>query len=137
MSSPRRSVVYGFLIWLVPLIVSFVIFGWHESERPLFESIMAVAVTATTAVLGIFYLRSVTRDFLREGIAIGVTWYVIAVVIDLLMFMWGPEDMRMTFADYMKDIGITYLIIPVVTIALGYALAGGRTASGGAATPTT
>lgn len=40
--------------------------------------------------------------------------------IDLFMFMWGP--MQMSFWDYMKDIGFTYLIYPVVTIGFGFVL---------------
>jgi hypothetical protein len=34
--------------------------------------------------------------------------------------MEGP--MKMSFADYMADIGLTYLIIPAVTFGLGYSL---------------
>jgi hypothetical protein len=34
--------------------------------------------------------------------------------------MEGP--MKMSFADYMKDIGLTYLIIPIVSIGFGYLL---------------
>lgn len=30
--------------------------------------------------------------------------------------------MKMSFADYMMDIGLTYLIIPAVTLGFGYSL---------------
>ncbi len=36
------------------------------------------------------------------------------------MFSRGP--MAMPFVEYMEDIGLTYLIYPVVTIGMGYAL---------------
>jgi len=34
------------------------------------------------------------------------------------MFMEGP--MKMSIADYMMDIGFTYLMIPVITVGIGY-----------------
>jgi len=43
-----------------------------------------------------------------------------SVVIDLFMFMWGP--MKKTFPDYMTDIGLTYLIYPIVTVGFGLIL---------------
>jgi len=51
---------------------------------------------------------------------IGVVWFLVNVMLDLLLFMEGP--MKMSFADYMADIGLTYLIIPSVTFGLGYSL---------------
>ena len=58
--------------------------------------------------------------FLREGILLGIVWLAINIVLDLLLFMEGP--MKMSFTDYMMDIGLTYLIIPSVTIGFGYLL---------------
>jgi hypothetical protein len=51
---------------------------------------------------------------------VGGLWLLISMVFDLFMFSWGP--MAMSFADYMKDIGLTYLIYPIVTIGIGYLL---------------
>lgn len=33
------------------------------------------------------------------------------------MFMQVP--MKMTFADYLKDIGLTYIMIPVIILGIG------------------
>ena len=49
---------------------------------------------------------------------LGILWSAISVTIDLIMFMQGP--MKMSFADYVEDIGLTYLIIPAITIGFGY-----------------
>ena len=51
---------------------------------------------------------------------IGAAWLVINLVIDLPLFSAGP--MATPLADYVKDIGLTYLIIPAVTIGMGYLL---------------
>ena len=44
MTSVRKAVLFGFLIWLIPFVVAFIIFPLRESSRPLFESIMPVTV---------------------------------------------------------------------------------------------
>jgi len=56
MKSWRRALGFGFLAWLSPFVVAFLVFPFRESARPLFESIMAVTVTATAVVLGLTYL---------------------------------------------------------------------------------
>lgn len=71
-------------------------------------------------VCSFVYFRKVSLGFVTEGIVIGVLWFIVSIAIDLLLFTWGP--MAMTFVDYMKDIGLTYLIYPIVTIGIGYLL---------------
>jgi hypothetical protein len=113
-----RALVFGLIVWAVPFIVAMVIYPLYEYERPLFESIMPVAVALSASVFTVFYLNILEMDFLKESIYLGILWFVICIGIDLLMFSWGP--MKMNFGDYMKDIGITYLMIPVITITMGW-----------------
>jgi hypothetical protein len=92
--------------------------------RPLFESIMAVTVTATAVVLGLVYLKRLDRGLAREGLLLGLIWFAVCVLIDApLMLLSGP--MKMSFASYVADIGLTYLSIPIVTWGLGVARAAG------------
>ena len=118
MKSLKTALVFGFFIWLIPFLVSMLIFPIRTNDRPLFESIMPVVVTLSTVFLLIAYFKKIDTHFLREGIVLGILWFVVSIVIDLSMFMWGP--MQMSFTDYMKDIGLTYLIIPSITIGCGF-----------------
>ena len=123
MKSYKLVLLYGFLIWVIPFVVPILIFPLRASERPLFESIMPVVVTGSTVLFSVLYFARIGSSFLREGILLGIVWFTISVVIDLVMFMQGP--MQMTLLDYVKDIGLTYLMIPTITIGFGY-LAGRR-----------
>ncbi len=118
MKSLRWALLFGFLIWLIPFIVSILIFPLRTSNRALFESIMPVVVTLCAVVFSIMYFKKLDGGFVREGIVLGVIWFAISILIDLLMFMWGP--MKMTFVEFMMDIGLTYLIIPTVAIGFGF-----------------
>lgn len=65
-------------------------------------------------------MKSIQSNFLREGALLGVIWFLISILIDAPMMLFGGP-MLMTFGEYMSDIGITYLIIPVVTMGIGMA----------------
>jgi len=112
--------LYGFLTWLIPFLVSVLIFPLHKTERPLFESVMPIVIVACVVFFSVLYFGRVTSEFLKEGALLGIAWLAIGLFIDLLLFMEGP--MKMALADYLKDIGLTYLIIPIITLGFGYLL---------------
>ena len=112
---------FGILIWLIPFLVSFVVFPLKDSNRPLFESIMPVILTITVVIFSILFFKRVDREFMKEGFIIGIVWFTISIVIDLFMFI--PESsMHMSLVDYIMDIGLTYLIILVIPVGFGYTL---------------
>ena len=117
---PRRVVLFGFLVWLIPFVVAVLIFPLRDTQPALFESIMPVVITLCVMVFLALYFRKIETGFVQAGAVVGIIWFFISLVIDLLMFMWGP--MKMTFANYMMNIGLTYLIMPIITIGAGYML---------------
>jgi hypothetical protein len=131
MVSIGRGFFFGFLIWLVAFVVAFLIFPLRESARPLFESIMPVVVTTATVVFAVLYYRRVRADYIREGILLGCLWFAINVLIDLPLMLTDP--IGMSLGEYWADVGLTYLIIPAVTVGIGLGSAlVARTASPGA-----
>lgn len=118
MKSIRKALLFGLAVWVIPFVVAILIFPLRANERPLFESIMPVVVTVSVVLFANFYFKQVEVDFIREGILLGVIWLLISIAIDMLMFSSGP--MKMSFIDYMKDIGLTYLIMPTITIGFAY-----------------
>lgn len=114
----KLAILYGIIIWAFVLIISLVISPLHSSERPLFESIMPVALVLVVTVASIKYFQNSKKKTLMAGLCLGLIWLGISLGLDLLLFLWGP--MRMTVADYLKDIGATYSLIPILTTAFGY-----------------
>jgi len=111
---------FGFLVWLVPFAVSFLVFPLKKSDRFLFESIMSVVVTVSAVAFAVLYFRKMRSGFVKEGIVAGVIWLAVNLALDLCLFMEGP--MKMPFIDYMKQIGLEYFAIPAVCIGLGCSL---------------
>ena len=121
MNKYLRICLFGFLVWLIPFLVSLLIFSFHESNRPLFESIMPLALTITVVIFSVLYFKKLETNYLNEGILVGFVWLIINIIIDLIMFL-PDSPMQMSFVDYMMDIGITYLIIPTIAIGIGHLL---------------
>jgi hypothetical protein len=128
MAAKGRAVVFGILVWLIPFVTALLISSLRESARPLFESIMPVVVTIATVSFAVPYFRRVNTSHVREGALLGALWYAINVVIDLPLMLTGP--IGMSLGEYMADIGLTYLIIPAITIGFGLACAQVAVATG-------
>ena len=120
MKSFRRALGLGLLMWLVPFAIAFAAFPFRESWRSLFESVMAVAVCGSAVGLGLMYLRKFEAVDVRDGLMVGLLWWVMSVLIDLPMFFGGPIEV--TVAEYFADIGLTYVAIPVITTGLAAAM---------------
>jgi len=109
---------YGFLIWLIPFLVSFVIFPLRSSNRPLFESIISVILVFAVMICSVLYFKKGENQSIYDGIIAGVIWFFISILIDLLLFL-PSSPMQMSFIDYMTDIGLTYLIIFIIPFGVG------------------
>lgn len=118
MNKYLKIVIFGVLVWLVPFIVSFFIYPLKTAGNPLFESIMPLVITIVAVALSYFYLKSIKTDFIKEGLVMGVSWFIISIVIDLILFL-PPSPMQMTLKDYLMDIGVIYLMIPVIATGMG------------------
>jgi hypothetical protein len=119
MNKYQKIIGYGILIWLLVFIVSFIIFPIHDTNRPLFESIIPITLTTGVLLFTILYFKNNKKFTVQEGIQIGIIWFIINIIIDLILFL--PESpMQMTPPDYFMDIGLTYLIIIIIPIGIGY-----------------
>ncbi|OPY28197.1 MAG: hypothetical protein A4E27_00383 [Methanobacterium sp. PtaU1.Bin242] len=119
MKSYLKIILFGIFVWLVPFLVSIFIYPLKTAGNPLFESIMPLVITIMVVILAYSYLNGVKTDLIKEGMIIGTTWFIINIIIDLALFL-PSSPMQMTLTNYMMDIGITYLMIPVITMGMGY-----------------
>jgi len=120
MKKLSKLLLYGFLIWMIPFAVSVLKFPLHDRERPLFESVMPVVIAACAAIFSVLYLAEASSEFLREGVRIGAVWLATSLILDMLSVLAGP--MKMPLIEYVKDIGLTCLIIPSIAVGFGYLL---------------
>ncbi len=116
MASWRKATLLGFLVWLIPFTVSFIAFPLKETWRSLFESIMPVTVSIVVVACAAIYLRRVDKPSFKDGGRLGLLWFTICVVIDLPLMLNPP--INYTLLEYAADIGLTYVMIPVITVGM-------------------
>lgn len=119
-----RMASFGVAIWAFVFMVAILAFPLRAGDRPLFESIMPVALALAVTAASVMSFRNVARGHVSLGIRLALVWLGVNLLFDFLAFSRGP--MQMDLVDYLKDIGVTYLMIPVVPVGFGYALAAGR-----------
>src|SRR5262249_28189409 len=119
MKRATREIGFAFLAWLIPFAASVCLFPLKTSREPLFDTLMGVTLTSSTVLLAVLYFRQTTTNYVGQGLRIGFTWAMANWLLDGLMFSSGP--MKMSFSQYVMDIGIAYLAIPVMTVGLGMA----------------
>ncbi|MEE9176138.1 MAG: hypothetical protein V3U19_08205 [Thermodesulfobacteriota bacterium] len=115
-----KIVGFGFLTWLIPFVTScFLYSGEGEPLIDIFlvKTIMIVLFSIMGALLLILYFKGIAGNYLKEGIIVGLVWLVINWVLDLVVLV--PIS-KMGIATYFAQIGLRYLMIPTMSIAMGY-----------------
>jgi len=111
--------MYGFLIWVVPFALAFAIYPIRQSNRALFESIMPLVLVAITLFSTFRVYKLMKRETVITGLVLGFIWALISIIIDFPIFILGP--IHMTPNDYFYDIGLSYLLIPIITAGIVFA----------------
>ena len=107
-----KSLLFGVVLWITVFISSFFIFPLKASNPPFFETLISIFLVLFTVIVSSLYF-SKTELNIKNALSAGITWMLVNIIIDLPLFSFGP--MKKDLADYFTDIGLTYLIIPVIT----------------------
>jgi len=118
MKSLKKAFLFGFLAWLLPFIISFVIFPIRKSNYYLFESVITVVFIFFAVWFAFMYFRNMETSSVREGFLLGALWFAIGIALDLSLFL-PKSPMQMSLSLYMSQIGIKYLCIPIITAGFG------------------
>lgn len=121
MNKTLKNILFGFIAWLIPFVASFPFYGKDGLmiDIFLFKSIMIVVGSVTAAVLLVLYFKKITTGYLKEGIVVGIVWFVLNIALDLLILL--PMS-GMSVPAYFTQIGLGYLSIPAMAIAVGASL---------------
>jgi len=115
-----NNLLLGFLSWLIPFAASFLFFrpgGELAVPYATFKSAIMVVGVISGCYLLFRYFKLVDGDFVRNGIIVGVSWFAINIILDTLILV---PIMKTTFAEYFMSIGLSYLAIPAISIAMGF-----------------
>jgi hypothetical protein len=106
--------VQGFIIWLVPFGLAFFFYnaaGELVTSYALFKSVMLTSLTLTVLAVNLWWLDPAAP----RGWA-ALIYYAVNLALDLLILV---PMMGLTLGEYMAQIGLAYIIIPAITLAMG------------------
>lgn len=115
-----RAIGFGVLSWALPFAASIAFFdssGALLLAQPLFKSLM-VLIGGGSGLLLLLWLFHRNPPAPLPGAAIGGLWLVINIVLDSVVLL--PMS-GMPFRLYFYDIGLRYLLLPMMGWALGVA----------------
>jgi len=118
-----KNLLYGFLAWLIPFVSAFLFYtkdGGLRIDIFFFKTIMILVGLISVAFLLVSYFKKIKNNFIKEGIIVGVVWFVLNLILDLLVLI--PMS-GMSISDYLTQIGLRYLTMPTMSIAIGVTLA--------------
>ena len=118
MNSVLRIVLFGVLVWAIPFVLGMLLFPLQTRSPELFNTLMSVAVCAAGSGIGLLLMKKQTEHTRNNAILIGFKWAAICIIIDLPIFMLGLD---MGIQHYLSDIGMTYLMLPIILWALARA----------------
>ena len=123
LSKTQMLLLFGFLTWLVPFVASFFFFGPASArmtiDNDLFKSIMAVLSALVGTLLLVKYFDSVKKDYMKEGLIVGVVWAVMNWVMDFVVL---APVMKMDTTAYFMSIGLRYLMVPIISVGMAMAI---------------
>ena len=122
-----RLVLFGIATWLVPFVASIFFFDPTTHKliigQSFFQSIMVVIGSLVAAFLLVKYFKGVHADYVRQGIKVGVVWLLINWILDFAILV---PMMRIDLPTYFTQIGLSYLVAPVMAISMAVAIENAR-----------
>lgn len=111
----KIGVIYGFLTWIITITL---ILMSHNSNPYIFNIILDIIITVLSLILGINYLKSFKRDFLKEALVFGILIFIINIVLD--QFYYNAVGLPMNLVEYMLNVGLIYLVYPIIIGFIGF-----------------
>jgi len=122
MNSIKKNILYGFLVWLIPFIISFAFYspnGELTIDKIFFKTIMIITGTLAGIFLMVKHFKSIENNFLKEGILLGISWLLINWILDFIVLIPMAD---ISYPTYFTEIGLRYLTFPIISIGIAYLL---------------
>lgn len=114
-----KKIGYGLLVWVVPFVAAIPLLGLMETDPIAFKTIMIIIGAIIGAICVVLYFNKVEKDFLKEGITLGLVWVAVNWLLDFVALL--PMS-KMPYGQYFMEIGLRYLVMLALTIPVGYIL---------------
>lgn len=113
-----RCLWMGVLLWGSVFAIASVLYPWGIGNRQLFEWVMAVVVAAAATAVSAAYVRGLQGPVLPQVVTAAVLWPLMCVGLDFIVFLAVVP--RVSVGGYLKQVGLSYALIPPIVLGLAY-----------------
>ncbi len=114
-----RKIGYGFIVWAVPYFSAIPLLGLMQTDPLFFKTLMIVIGGIVAAICTVLYFDKINKDFLREGIILGLVWLIFNWLLDFVGLL--PLS-KMPYSRYFMEIGLRYICMLAPSVSVGYIL---------------
>jgi hypothetical protein len=125
MERVKQFIGYGAALWVILIVASLILRVYETGDSPLFESLKFTVLGGATILLTAFYLTKVKTASLLQGILLGLSWVIIVIVLDVILYLLGLFNLSL--GDYFNDVASSYLVVPFITTITAYYLQAKKT----------
>ncbi len=115
-----KTLLLGFVVWVIPFLASFFVWDVKANAPSVsaawFYAIMAVTGAIGFAIAAYAQFKDIKKDSVRQGWITGITWYLELILLDLI-FLVGL--LSMTLTDY-AHLLLTYVTPLILCVTVGY-----------------
>ena len=117
MNNYIHTALLGAAVWAGPFAACLVFAPLQVSQPRSFTALVAVSLSAVTVALFSLYVHKQNVVSAIDGVRVGVTWLLVCVLIDVPLFTAYYE---WPLASYLLGIASSYLVIPIITVAMAF-----------------
>lgn len=143
MQSAKKAVGYGLLVWIIPsggfflVVLSLGITEWWTIFESIITYLLLILLKAgITIIFSRMYFQKVKHNFLKEGLLLGLLWFVMSISFDILLLLFSvlPKLYNSSDSSFLsplyylsilselRNLPLIYLSIPAVTVLQGHLL---------------
>ena len=113
------AVLCGILIWIFTYILTELVTPIFSFSIPDVNIIVPLIIIVVTGFFGILYIRNINHNEVIEGMAAGMIFIIIDIILDYI-FLLNLNPINMMFTNYKLHLFSTVILTLLITTFLGY-----------------
>lgn len=115
----KLAIIFGILIWIVTYVLTSIFTPIFAFSLPDVNVIVPAIVIIVTGFFGILYIRNINENEVLEGLAVGLVFVIIDMILDYIVFL-TPYRLNPMFTDYTFHLLSMIILTLLITTFLGY-----------------
>ncbi|WP_298522075.1 hypothetical protein [uncultured Methanobrevibacter sp.] len=115
----KLAIIFGILIWIFTYILTEIFTPIFAFSLPDINILVPAIVIVVTGFFAILYIRNINENEVIEGLAVGMIFVIIDIILDYIFFL-NPNASTLMFSDYTLHFFSMIILTLLITTFVGY-----------------